>query len=152
MRQEASAAVDGVSCNQTQRRKLYAANARSSKGCPRERRHVHTAAAGRPSLLSFRKKTGQDRDRPSTRCMPLWDCPKEQLKKYNVLKWQSCKVGVSAHTLYSWPNNSGIGLSGKPKSHYSLWNVLPRGGAWNRAIWPIAEMLANALTANRGEC
>jgi len=48
--------------------------------------------------------------------------------------------------------NSGIGLSGKPKSQYSLWNVLPRGGAWNRAIWPIAEMLANVLTANRGEC
>ena len=65
--------------------------------------------------------------------------------------WYFSSLQCNAQTQKSHLN-SGIGLSGKLKSHYSLCNVLPRGGAWNRAIWPIAEMLANALTANRGEC
>jgi len=70
-----------------------------------------------------------------------------------IMYQEHLHLNIIEHFLsFIQPSNSGIGLSGKPKSHYSLWNVLPRGGAWNRAIWPIAEMLANALTANRGEC
>jgi len=62
--------------------------------------------------------------------------------------------GMARFALRAAPQciNSGIELSGKPKSNYSRWNALPRGGAWNRAICLIAEMLANALMSNRCEC